>query len=164
MLLKSYTGFSDADLVSHLNGNIHFQLFCGVYIHPSRPLTNHKIVSAIRTAIAGLLNVERFQEVLAAAWKPYLENLHVCMTDATCYESYSRYPTSPKFLWESVDWLQQYLSRFSRELGQRCPRNKFADVSRRYLAYSKKRKRKRSSTRMIKRGGCSGYLENRSGK
>ena len=39
MLLKSYTGFSDADLVSHLNGNIHFQLFCGVYIHPSRPLT-----------------------------------------------------------------------------------------------------------------------------
>ena len=45
MLLKSYTGFSDADLVSHLNGNIHFQLFCGVYIHPSRPLTNHKIES-----------------------------------------------------------------------------------------------------------------------
>ena len=152
MLLKSYTGFSDADLVSHLNGNIHFQLFCGVYIHPSRPLTNHKIVSAIRTDIAGLLNVERVQEVLAVAWKPYLENLHVCMTDATCYESYSRYPTSPKLLWESVNWLQQYLSRFSREPGQRCPRNKFADVSRRYLAYSKKRKRKRSSTRMIKRG------------
>ena len=70
MLLKSYTGFSDADLVCHLNGNIHFQLFCGVFIHPSRPLTNHKIVSAIRTEIAGLLNVERAQEILAERWKP----------------------------------------------------------------------------------------------
>lgn len=129
MLLKSYTGFSDADLVCHLNGNIHFQLFCGVFIHPSRPLTNHKIVSAIRTEIAGLLNVERAQEILAERWKPYLENLHVCMTDATCYESYLRYPTSPKLLWECVSWLQRHLVLFCRGLGQRCPRNKFKDVS-----------------------------------
>ena len=47
MLLKAYTGFSDATLIEHLNGNIHFQIFCGVYIHPCRSLTNYKIVSAI---------------------------------------------------------------------------------------------------------------------
>jgi ribosomal protein S7 len=36
-------------------------------------------------------------------WKPYLENLHVCMTDATCYESHMRFPTDMKLLWESLE-------------------------------------------------------------
>ena len=31
---------------------------------------------------------------------PYLENLHVCMTDATCYESHLRFPIDVKLLWE----------------------------------------------------------------
>ncbi len=30
MVLKSYTGFSDRQLVEHLNGNIHYQMFCGI--------------------------------------------------------------------------------------------------------------------------------------
>ena len=152
MLLKAYTGFSDATLIEHLSGNIHLQIFCGVYIHPCRPLTNYKIVSAIRSELACLLNVDSAQQVLALHWKPYLDNLHVMMTDATCYESYLRYPTSVKLLWESVAWLQSRLSAFSKDLGQRCPRNKFKDVSKRYLCYSKKRKRKQSRTRMMKRG------------
>ena len=29
MVLKAYTGFSDRQLVEHLNGNIHYQIFCG---------------------------------------------------------------------------------------------------------------------------------------
>ena len=45
MVLKSYTNFSDAQLIEHLNGNIHYQLFCGVQIDPLHPLTNPKIVS-----------------------------------------------------------------------------------------------------------------------
>lgn len=49
-------------------------------------------------------------------------------------------------------WLQSRLSDFCMDLGQRCPRNKFKDVSKRYLCYSKKRKRKQSKTRMMKRG------------
>ena len=42
MVLKSYTNFSDAQLIEHLNGNIHYQLFCGVQIDPLHPLTNPK--------------------------------------------------------------------------------------------------------------------------
>ena len=45
MVLKSYTGLSDRHLIEHLNGNIHFQLFCGILIDPSHPVTNYKIVS-----------------------------------------------------------------------------------------------------------------------
>jgi len=44
MVLKSYTGFSDRYLVEHLNGNIHYQMFCGVMIDP-----NHKTAKNERT-------------------------------------------------------------------------------------------------------------------
>ena len=59
MVLKSYTNFSDAQLIEHLNGNIHYQLFCGVQIDPLHPLTNPKIVSAIRQELAHRLDVRR---------------------------------------------------------------------------------------------------------
>ena len=88
MVLKSYTNFSDSQLIEPLNGNIHYQLFCGVQIDPLHPLTNPKIVSAIRQELADRLDIEFLQAILADHWKPYLENLHVCMTDATCYESH----------------------------------------------------------------------------
>ena len=69
-------------------------------IDPSFPITNYKIVSAIRNEMASRLDIESLQEVLASHWKPYLENLHVCMTDATCYESHMRFPTDMKLLFE----------------------------------------------------------------
>ena len=81
MGLKSYTNFSDAQLIEHLNGNIHYQLFCGVQIDSLHPLPNPKIVSAIRQALAECLDIESLQLILAEHWKPYLENLHVCMPD-----------------------------------------------------------------------------------
>ena len=147
VVLKSYTGFSDRHLVEHLNGNIHYQMFCGVMIDPAFPITNYKI----RNEIASLLEIDSLQEILATHWKPYLENLHVCMTDATCYESHMRFPTDMKLLWESIEWLYRYICRHCMNLGIRSPRNKYADVSESYLSYCKKRKRKASRTRMLKR-------------
>ena len=125
MVLKAYTGFSDRQLVEHLNGNIPYQIFCGIMIPPSFPITNFKIVSAIRNEIASRLDIDSFQEVLASHWKPYLDNLHVCMTDATCYESHMRFPTDMKLLWESLEWLYRHICRHCRELGIRRPRNKY---------------------------------------
>ena len=130
MVLKSYTGFSDRHLVEHLNGNIHYQMFCGVMIDPVFPITNYKIVSAIRNEIAPLLE---------------------CMTDATCYESHMRFPTDMKLLWESIEWLYRHICRHCMDLGIRRPRNKYSDVSESYLSYCKKRKRKSSRTRILKR-------------
>lgn len=151
MVLKAYTGFSDRQLVEHLNGNIHYQIFCGIMIAPSFPITNYKIVSAIRNEMASRLDIESLQEVLASHWKPYLENLHVCMTDATCYESHMRFPTDMKLLWESLEWLYRHICRHCWELGIRRPRNKYRNVAESYLSYCKKRKRKASRTRMLKR-------------
>ena len=80
-------------------------------INPSLPITNYKIVSAIRNEIASRLDIDSLQEVLASHWKPYLDSLHVCMTDATCYESHMRFPTDMKLLWESLEWLYRYICR-----------------------------------------------------
>ena len=151
MVLKAYTGFSDRHLVEHLNGNIHYQMFCGIMINPAFPITNYKIVSAIRNEMASLLDIDSLQEILAIHWKPYLKNLHVCMTDATCYESHMCFPTDMKLLWESIEWLYRHICRHCMDLGIRRPRNKYADVSESYLSYCKKRKRKASKTRMLKR-------------
>ena len=151
MVLKAYTGFSDRQLVEHLNGNIYYQMFCGIMINPAFPITNYKIVSAIRNEIASRLDIASLQEILATHWKPYLENLHVCMTDATCYESHMRFPTDMKLLWESLEWLYRHICKHCKELGIRRPRNKYKNVTESYLSYCKKRKRKASRTRMLKR-------------
>ena len=58
MVLKAYTGFSDRQPVEHLNGNIHYRMFCGIIIAPSFPITNYKIVSAIRNEIASRLDID----------------------------------------------------------------------------------------------------------
>ena len=123
MILKAYTGLSDRHLVEHLNGNIHYQMFCGIMIAPSFPITNYKIVSAIRNEIAARLDIESLQEILATHWKPYLENLHVCMTDATCYKSHMCFPIDMKLLWKCIEWLYRHICRNCKDLGMRRPRN-----------------------------------------
>jgi len=45
------------------------------------------------------------QAVLAGARKPYIENPNIMLEDAICYESYMRFPTNVKLLWERVDWM-----------------------------------------------------------
>lgn len=151
MFLKSYTGLSDSQLIAGLNSNIHYQLFCGVRINPLTPLTNFKIVSQIRCEIASLLDIDSLQQVLASHWKPYLENLSVLMTDATCYESHLRYPTSIKLLWEAIDWLYPHMCAIYKELGLRKPRTKYDKQALRYHSYSKNRNPRKSHRRVLQR-------------
>ena len=115
------------------------QLFCGVLINPQNPIKNGKIVSAIRNRLARCLNIKDLQAVLYDKWSPMLANKDLCLTDATCYESHLRYPTDVKLLWESCAWLHTLLSKICKELGERKPRNKYADIDRARLAYVKQR-------------------------
>jgi len=152
MFLKSYTGFSDEKLIEHLNGNYDYQFFCGVIISPTERLTNFKIVSQIRCELSRLLQIEDCQEVLAKAWMPYLENKDSISCDATCYESYIRYPSDAKLLWESTEWAYDLLKQLSRQAGHPIPRTKYVKWSRRYTSYSKLRRKPKSRRRSITRG------------
>ena len=52
--------FSDRQLVEHLNGNIHYQIFCGIMIPKSLPITNSKI-ECVMNEIASRLDIDSFQ-------------------------------------------------------------------------------------------------------
>ena len=70
-----------------------------------------------------------------------MESTHVLMMDATCYESYIRFPTDIKLLWESCDWLYKQLFKFCGFLGVKRPRDKYPDQKRKRTAYSKLRRK-----------------------
>ena len=151
MFLKAYTGLSDDGLIELFNGSIHMQLFCGVLIDPQNSIKNGKIVSAIRNRLARCVNIKELQAIPYDKWAPKLANKDLCLTDATCYESHLRYPTDVKLLWESSAWLHTLLSKICKELGERKPRNKYADINRARLAYAKQQKHTYKATQKLRR-------------
>ena len=51
--------------------------------------------------------------------------------DATCYESYVRFPTDVKLLWESCHWIfEKQLYRWCKILGVKRPRSKYVNQKR----------------------------------
>jgi hypothetical protein len=140
MFLKSYVECSDEMLINHLNGNIHFQIFCGILPGPER-IKNFKIVSDIRCRLARKLDVRELQGVLAGYWKPYMRDTNIMMEDATCYETSMRYPTNVKLLWESTEWSYKQLKLICKCLKIRMPRNKYEEQWNKYNNYSHKRKK-----------------------
>jgi len=141
MFLKHYACCSDRKLIEQLNANIDYQFFCDLHIPPGERLTNFKIVSEIRTDLGKRLNLKEAQKVLAEAWMPFMDNLDSISCDATCYESYVRFPTDVKLLWESVRWSYLKLKRLCRESGLRMIRSKYKKWAKRYSGYSKMRRK-----------------------
>ncbi len=58
MLLKMYTGLSAPKLMEALNGNIHYQIFCGVRISPASPMTDYKLINDIQLELSSSLKVQ----------------------------------------------------------------------------------------------------------
>ena len=152
LFLKHYSQLSDHKLIEQLNGNIYYQLFCGILIPPDQPLKNGKIVSSIRMELSERLCIEDTQLVLAHYWKPYLKEQDKLLTDATCYESALRFPTDLKLLWESVSWSYDQLKWISKNLGLRMPRSKYLKWAARYQSYSRKRKARIKEKRSLRAG------------
>lgn len=145
MFLKSYVDCSDRRLIEYLNGNIDFQLFCGIFLGSDR-ISNYKIVSDIRCELAKKLKIKEQQKVLATWWKPYMDQTNIMLTDATCYETSVRYPTNVKLLWESVDWSYWQMVHLCKYLKIRVPRNKYPEQRAKYMQYSRKRKKSYQET------------------
>ena len=140
MFLKSYSGMSDRRVYEQLNGNIQWQMFCGIFLGPEK-LADFKVISRIRTELAKKLNIREIQDVLAKSWKPYMEQTNIVLEDATCYESYMRFPTNVKLLWESVDWMHGQMKRTCRYLKIPTPRTKYLEQKDKHFAYMRMRKK-----------------------
>jgi len=147
MFLKSYVDCSARKLIEYLNGNIDFQLFCGIFLGTER-ISNYKIVSDIRCILSCKLDIKKQQEVLASYWKPCLNHTNIMSEDATCYETSMRFPTNVKLLWECTDWSYGQLKRICKSLKVRVPRTKYLDQKEKYTAYSRKRKKLRQETKV----------------
>ena len=140
MFLKAYSGLSDRKLIEHLNGSIQYQMFCDILLGPEK-LPDFKIVSRIRTQLSSKLHVDTTQHILAKAWKPYIQQPNVVLEDATCYESYLRYPTNVKLLWECVDWMYGQMKLTCKYLKIPTPRTKYLEQKDKYFVYMRMRKK-----------------------
>lgn len=147
--LKMYTGLSAPKLMDALNGNIHYQIFCGIRISPEKQLTNYKLIDSILLELSKKLKIQEQQKVLADAWKPYMKNLDTVYTDASCYESLMRFPTDVKLLWECVERAYRMMCGISSQLGEHRLRTKYNDIEKANLAYRKQRKHTHKQTRKM---------------
>ena len=145
--LKMHTGLSAPKLLEALNGNIHYQIFCGVRTTPRNHLTSYKLINNILLELSKKLKFQEQQKVLADAWKPYIKNLDTVYTDASCYESLMRFPTDVKLLWECVERAYNMMCGISSQLGEHRMRTKFNDIEKANLAYRKQRKHTHKQTR-----------------
>ena len=146
--LKMYTGLSAPKLMEALNGNIYYQIFCGIRISPKNQLTNYKLIDNILLELSKKLKVQEQQKVLADAWKPYMKKLDTVYTDASCYESLMRFPTDVKLLWECVERAYKMMCSISSKLGEHRLRTK-NDMEKANLAYRKQRKHTHKQTRKM---------------
>ena len=147
--LKMYTGLSVPKLMDALNGNIHYQIFCGIRISPEKLLTNYKLIDSILLELSKKLKIQEQQKVLADAWKPYMKNLDTVYTDASCYESLMRFTTDVKLLWECVERAYRMMCGISFQLGEHRLRTKYNDIEKANLAYRKQRKHTHKQTRKM---------------
>ena len=140
MFLKHYACCSDKRLIEQLNSNYNYQFFCGIYLGFDT-LENYKIVSQIRCELAADLNISSTEKILFNYWSKYIDEQEKATTDATCYESEVRYPTDQKLLKESVDWCYKQMKIICKSLGVKLPRTKYLKWSKRYVGYSKMRRK-----------------------
>ena len=141
MFLKAYTGYSDRKLMERLSTDYSFQFFCGVYFKPTDQIPGFKLISDIRSELSSKMDITSLQSILAHSWGKYLSDTHVMLCDATAYESYIRYPTEVKLLWECCEWLYKQMKKICKMAGLPMPRNRYAAQKSKYLSYQKSRKK-----------------------
>ncbi|MEM9078826.1 MAG: transposase [Bacteroidota bacterium] len=149
MFLKHYTNLSDEKLIDRINTDWAMQLFCGMLLSENEQIKDRAIVSRIRSKIgkhADLLS--EVQQSFTDHWSMYMENRNELQMDATCYESYIRYPTDAKLLWECCEWVyEKQLFVYCKKRGIKRPRNKYSEQSIKQVDYSRRKKKTYAQTR-----------------
>ncbi len=153
MFLKHYYKVSDEKLLELFHANTDMQLFCGCLLQENEKIKNNAFVSHVRSYLAKNLNSNDFQKIMISYWKASndLENTHLLMLDATCFESYIRFPTDVKLLFECCEKIHEKLiPSFCKKYNLKLPRTAFKAKRNKYLAYSKNRKKSHRKTLQIR--------------
>src|SRR5664279_2137416 len=150
LILKHYTCLSDDMLIDRLNTDWCMQYFCGVQLK-ARRIKDKNLVSWWRCYIARHLDIKELQKILITSWKPYMEQTHVTMMDATVYESNIRYPTDVKLLWESIVKVYQIIGGKRRLLKLRVSRSNYGKHKKNYLGYQRNRRKSKRQDKKLRK-------------
>ncbi|WMJ71948.1 transposase [Cytophagaceae bacterium ABcell3] len=141
MFLKAYLNLSDEKLIERFNTDFSLQFFCGKNLN-NEIVKDKTIVSRIRTYIADHADMDKVQGALVNAWKKDMGNTHVLLMDATCYESYVRFPTDVKLLWECCKFVfEKQLYKYCKVLKIARPRSKYFVQKKLQLGYDRIRRK-----------------------
>ena len=153
MFLKHQTGLSDEKLIEHINHSPSLQLFCFMRLEPHEMIRDTGIVSRIRGYLSRHIDMDSLQDILVSHWSEDLSWKSFMKVDATCMESYIRYPTDTALLWECCQWVYGELFAYRRLLGIPLgkPKERLDAQRVRYSSYSKLRRKPRKRTRSIKK-------------
>jgi hypothetical protein len=158
MVLKSYYGCSDKKLIDQLNHNKMMQFFCGINLKAGQQIIDDDVVSRWRKRFGRFLKsievVTELQLSNVSHWKAQMNQTRTNLADASCYESYVRYPTDVKLLWESIEYLYGQMKTICKYISLPMPRSKFKEQKSKYLSYQKSRKktykqRRRTTKRLL---------------
>jgi hypothetical protein len=141
MFLKAYLGLSDEKLIRRINTDWALQMFCGIRLGINESIKDEDIPSRVRMFLGRNLDIETFQQVFINHWKANMDNTQCFMNDATVYESYIKYPTDVKLLWDCCIWLYEQLHILHKESHLPKPRSKYKEQCVRQMEYSKTRKK-----------------------
>jgi transposase, IS5 family len=150
MILKHYLGLSDELLIERLNTDWCMQYFCGLQLGV-RKIKDKNLVSWWRAYLGYHLNIAELQEVLIGTWKPHMEQTHVTLMDATCYESHLRYPTAVKLLWESIVKVYGIVQQKRNRLKLRSSRSNYAKHRQLYMLYQRHRKKTKRKEKKLRK-------------
>ena len=152
-VLKHYFKVSDEKLIELVNTDWILQYFCGISIgkDASKWIKDSEVVGRWRNYLGHHLEIDLAQKVLVEAWSDQMEQTQTNLSDATCIESYIRYPTDVKLLGEAIDYLWHQLKGLSRALQLPMLRTKYKEVKEARLAYQKQRRKTHKKRKRIKR-------------
>lgn len=151
MFLKHRSGLSDAGLIERVNTDWYYQLFCGLVPKRHQGIKDEDIVGRWRRFFGERMDLGELQGRLAASWKSDLTHPQVTMQDATVYESYIKFPTDAKLLWDCVEWVHAQIARLCSHHRLGMPRSKYKDQKNKQLAFSKKRRKTHKEERKRRR-------------
>ncbi len=151
MFLKSYLNLSDKKLIQRLNTDWAIQYFCGIQLHENEKIRDKDLPSRIRSYLSVHIQVESFQKVMLKHWKQHMDTTHCLLNDATVYESYIKFPTDVKLLWDCTKYIYQRMYQLCKEFKIKRPKSKFKNQSIKQLAYDKLKKKTYKKTQKRKK-------------
>jgi hypothetical protein len=150
LILKHYTGLSDALLMERINTDWAMQLFCGIQLKPGQQIKDTNQPGFWRTYIGKHLDIERLQQSAAQYWKPWMQQTNMGMQDATCYESRISFPTDVKLLWQCCNATYLLLQQVRKANKQRSSRINYDKKKREFLSYQRTKKKTRRAEKKLR--------------